>query len=124
MRLAPTEKLAASLVMTKASKLSPGPPGFSVCVIRLRMSPPREFILEWNSMQATPSPRSMREAPEFFFTTPRDFLATAADQTPLAASTAFRAPELRSKYALPEAALASSAYQEVFPAANSFSTFA
>ena len=28
MRLAPTEKFVASLVMTKASKSSPGPPGF------------------------------------------------------------------------------------------------
>ena len=31
MMLAPTEKFAASLVITKASKLSPAPPGFSVC---------------------------------------------------------------------------------------------
>ena len=38
------------------------------------MSPPSEFILEWNSMQPTPSPRSMSEAPAFFFTTPFGFL--------------------------------------------------
>ena len=33
-------------------------------------------------MQATPSPRSTSEAPEFFFTTPLDFLATVTDHTP------------------------------------------
>ena len=38
MRLAPTEKLGASLVMTKASKLSPAPPGFSVCETNWTMS--------------------------------------------------------------------------------------
>ena len=82
MMLAPTEKLAASLVMTKASKLSPAPPGFSVCVMSDTMSPPSEFILEWNSMQPTPSPISMSEAPAFFLTTPLAFLATVTDQTP------------------------------------------
>ena len=40
------------------------------------MSPPSAFILEWNSMQPTPSPRSISEAPAFFFTTPFDFFAT------------------------------------------------
>ena len=34
------------------------------------MSAPSAFILEWNSMQPTPSPRSTSEAPEFFLTTP------------------------------------------------------
>ncbi len=88
MMLAPTEKLGASLVMTKASKLSPAPPGFSVWVIICTMSPPSEFILEWNSMQATPSPRSTSDAPEFFFTTPFDFFATVTDHTPSGTSTA------------------------------------
>src|SRR5438445_8062579 len=37
------------------------------------ISAPSEFILEWNSIQPTPSPRSNSEAPEFFFTTPLDF---------------------------------------------------
>src|SRR5438309_1158363 len=82
MRFAPTEKFVASLVMTKASKLSPGPPGFRDCVMRLTMSVPSEFILLWNSMQPTPSPRSTRDAPEFFFTTPLDFFATVTDLTP------------------------------------------
>ncbi len=31
---------------------------------------------------ATPSPRSTRDAPEFFLTTPLDFFATVTDQTP------------------------------------------
>src|SRR5438067_1683326 len=61
MTFAPTEKLSASLVITKASKLSPGPLDLSDCVTRPTMSPPNAFILEWNSMQATPSPRSTRE---------------------------------------------------------------
>ena len=86
MMLAPTEKFAASLVMTKASKLSPAPPGFSVCVIICTMSPPSAFILEWNSMQPTPSPRSTSDAPAFFFTTKFDFLATVTDQTPAGTS--------------------------------------
>ena len=68
--------------MTKASKASPGPPGFSDCVIKVMMSAPSEFILLWNSRQATPSPRSTSDAPEFFFTTPLDFFATVTDQTP------------------------------------------
>jgi len=67
MRLAPTEKFVASLVMTNASKLSPGPPALRVCKIKLIMSAPSEFILLWNSMHPTPSPRSTSEAPEFFF---------------------------------------------------------
>ncbi len=86
MMLAPTEKLGASLVITKASKLSPAPPGFMVEVIICTMSPPSEFILEWNSMQPTPSPRSTSEAPEFFFTTPFDFFATVTDHTPAGTS--------------------------------------
>ena len=72
----------ASLVMTKASKLSPGPPGLSVWRISEMMSAPSAFILEWNWMQPTPSPRSTSEAPEFFLTTPLDFFATSTDQTP------------------------------------------
>src|SRR5579862_98452 len=82
MRFAPTEKFGASFVMTNASKLSPGPPGLRDCVIRPMMSAPSEFILLWNSMHPTPSPRSTSDAPEFFFTTPFDFLATVTDQTP------------------------------------------
>ena len=60
MRFAPTEKFAASLVMTNASKSSPGPPGFSVCVIRLMMSAPSEFIL-LNGTRC--SPRRRRDPP-------------------------------------------------------------
>jgi len=66
----------------------------------------------------------MSEAPEFFFTTPRDFLATAADHTPGAAidrlfvrpssdrSKPRRKPRSRRRNT-----------KRFFPAANSFSTF-
>src|SRR5208283_4432405 len=123
-RLAPTEKFAASLVITKASKFSPGPPGLRACRIKLMMSAPSEFILLWNSMQPTPSPRSTSDAPEFFFTTPLDFFATATDHTPAGTSTGFRFPVSRSKYARPDDDFGSSLYQDFLPAARNFSTFA
>src|ERR1700686_4992494 len=123
-RLAPTEKFGASLVMTKASKLSPEPPGFSVWMMSEMMSAPRAFILEWNSMQATPSPRSTNEALEFFLTTPLDFFATSTDHTPAGTSTGLRFPLARSKQALPEGVFGSSAYQDFFPETSSFSTLA
>ncbi len=66
--------------------MSPAPPGFKVWVMNETMSPPSEFILEWNSMQPTPSPRSTSEAPAFFLTTPLAFLATVTDQTPAGTS--------------------------------------
>src|SRR5208337_801551 len=75
-------------------------------------------------MQPTPSPRSMSEAPEFVFTTPLDFLATSTDQTPSGTVTGCQLPVARSKYSLPEAALASSAYQDFLPDASNFSTLA
>src|SRR6202044_1713674 len=87
------------------------------------MSVPSVFILEWNSMQATPSPRSTRDAPEFFFTTPFDFLAAVTDHTPAGTSTGCQLPLLRCQYLRPEGVAESSMYQEVRPAANSFSTF-
>src|SRR6266852_9901983 len=105
--------------MTKASKASPGPPGFSVCKISEMMSAPSAFIFEWNWMQPTPSPRSTSDAPEFFFTTPFDFFATSTDQTPAGTETDFDTPLARSKYALPEAVFASSEYHDVFPEASS-----
>src|SRR5439155_5829780 len=123
MRFAPTEKFVASLVMTKASKLSPGPPGFRDCVMRLTMSVPSEFILLWNSMQPTPSPRSTRDAPEFFFTTPLDFFATVTDLTPAGTCTGCKSPVPRSQYLRPEGDLGSSAYQDFWPDASSFSIF-
>src|SRR6266404_4806699 len=110
--------------MTKASKLSPGPPGFSVWVMSEMMSAPRAFILEWNWMQATPSPRSTSEAPEFFLTTPLDFFATSTDQTPARTATGLRFPLARSKKALPEEVFGSSAYQDFCPEASSLSTLA
>ena len=61
------------------------------------MSPPSEFILEWNSMQPTPSPRSTSDAPEFFLTTPLDFFATSTDHTPAGTFTGSYFPVLRSK---------------------------
>src|SRR6202795_4846691 len=88
------------------------------------MSPPSEFILLWNSMQPTPSPRSTSDAPEFFLTTPFDFLATVTDHTPAGTCTACQLPVARSQYLRPEAALESSAYQDFCPEASSFSTFA
>src|ERR1700692_2143500 len=75
-------------------------------------------------MQPTPSPTSMSEAPEFFLTTPLDFLATSTDQTPSGTATGFRVPLARSKYARPEAVFASSAYQDFLPLASHFSTLA
>src|ERR1700719_1989722 len=115
MRFAPTEKFVASLVMTNASKPSPGPPGFNVCRIKPIMPAPSEFILLWNSMQATPSPRSTSEAPEFFLTTPLDFFATVTDQTPAGTSTGFQFPVSSAQYLRPEAVLGSSAYQDSCP---------
>src|SRR5580704_18408499 len=124
MRLAPTEKFVASLVITNASNASPGPPDFMVCKMSWTMSVPMVFILEWNSMQSTPSPRSMSDAPEFFFTTPFDFFATVVDQTPAGTSTSCQLPVASCQYLRPEAVLGSSAYQDFWPAARSFSTFA
>src|SRR5580700_5810246 len=88
------------------------------------MSAPSEFILLWNSMQPTPSPRSISDAPEFFFTTPLDFFATVTDHTPAGTSTGFQLPVARSKYARPDAAFGSSPYQALWPEASNFSTFA
>src|SRR5580704_3027927 len=88
------------------------------------MSAPSEFILLWNSMQATPSPRSTSDAPEFFFTTPLDFLATVTDHTPAGTSTGFRLPVVRSKYARPDEVLGSSSYHDFLPEESNFSTFA
>src|SRR5215813_14220714 len=100
------------------------PPVLSDCVTICTISPPRAFILVWNSMQPTPSPRSIREAPAFFLTTPFDFLAVATDHTPSATSTGWYFPVRRSKYARPEGAVGSSLYQLLAPEANSFSTLA
>src|SRR5271156_4932076 len=123
-KFAPTEKFGASLVMTKASKPSPGPPAFSVWRMSVIMSAPSAFILEWNSMQPTPSPRSTSEAPEFFLTTPLDFLATSTDQTPSGTATGCQLPVARSQYLRPDAVFGSSAYQDLSPEASSFSTLA
>src|SRR3984885_14122387 len=88
------------------------------------MSAPKEFILLWNSMQATPLPRSTNEAPEFFFTTPLDFFATATDHTPAGTSTGFQWLPARSQYLRPDRVFGSSEYQDFCPAANNFSTLA
>src|SRR5208283_3834128 len=125
-RFAPTEKFCASLVMTKASKASPGPPGFNVWRINEIMSAPRAFILEWNWMQPTPSPRSTSDAPEFFLTTALDFvfIATSTDQTPAGTVTGCQLPVARSQYLRPVGVFGSSAYQDFFPEPSSFSTLA
>src|SRR5580658_825225 len=88
------------------------------------MSEPSVFILLWNSMQATPSPRSTTEAPEFFLTTPLDSFATVTDQTPDGTSTGFQFPIASCQYLRPEGVFGSSAYHDFWPAARSFSTFA
>src|SRR5215472_10748581 len=74
-------------------------------------------------MQATPSPRSTTEAPEFFFTTPFVFLATVTDQTPAGTATGFQCAFARSQYSRPAGDFGSSAYQDFWPEASSFSTF-
>src|SRR6266700_3555379 len=96
LRLAPTEKFPASLVITNASKSSPGPPDFKVCEMSCTMSLPMVFIFEWNSMQPIPSPKFTKEAPEFFLTTPLDFFATSTDHTPAGTSTGLYSFALRS----------------------------
>src|SRR5256885_11501811 len=76
-------------------------------------------------MQPTPSPRSISDAPAFFFTTPPDFfLAISTDHTPAGAGTGLYSPPAASKKARPELAEASSTYQDFFPAASSFSALA
>src|SRR5579863_4179939 len=75
-------------------------------------------------MQPTPSPRSINDAPEFFFTTPLDFFATVTDHTPAGTCTASQLPVPRSQYLRPEADWGSSLYQFFCPVARSFSTFA
>src|SRR5271170_6510967 len=88
------------------------------------MSAPSEFILLWNSMQATPSPRSTSDAPEFFLTTPFDFFATVTDHTPAGTRTGCQLSVCRLQDLRPEGDLAPSIYQPLCPAASSFSTFA
>src|ERR1700739_4727643 len=88
------------------------------------MSAPSEFILELNSMQPTPSPRSTRDAPEFFFTTPLDFLATPTDHTPAGTCTDSQLSVPSSQYLRAEGDLGSSMYQDFCPVASSLSTLA
>src|SRR5260221_1325274 len=88
------------------------------------MTPTRAFILLWNSMQPTPSPKSTSDAPEFFLTTPLDFFATATDHKPSETSTGLYVPLRRSKYARPDFAERSSLYQVFAPDASSISALA
>src|ERR1700691_2182222 len=92
--------------------------------MRLRMSAPSVFILLWNSMQPTPSPRSTTEAPGFFLTTPLDFFATATDQTPGGTWSSCQLPVVSCQYFRPDGVFGSSAYHDFWPAASSFSTLA
>src|SRR3954447_5627075 len=87
------------------------------------MSAPSAFILLWNSMQATPSPRSTSDAPEFFFTTPLDFLATVTDHTPGGACTGSQLSVPISQYFFPNADFGSSMYQDFCPEASNRSAF-
>src|ERR1700722_2001520 len=75
-------------------------------------------------MQATPSPRSTSDAPEFFFTTPFDCLATVTDHTPVGTAIGCQLPVASCQNLRPEAVLGSSAYQDFCPEARSFSTLA
>src|SRR5438105_10119789 len=96
------------------------PPVLSDWVTICTMSPPSAFILLWNSMQPTPSPRSISDAPAFFLTTPPDFfLAISTDHTPAVAGAGLYPPPATSKKARPELAEASSTYQDFLPAASS-----
>src|SRR4051794_8831552 len=74
-------------------------------------------------MHPTPSPRSISEAPAFFFTTPFDFFAAVTDQTPSGTSTGVNDDVRRSKYSLPDPALVESWYQVFAPEPSNFSTF-
>src|SRR3954464_2736099 len=75
-------------------------------------------------MQATPSPRSTSDAPEFFLSTPFDFLATVTDQTPLGTCTGSQFSLLISQYFRPAADFGSSTYHDFNREARSFSTLA
>src|SRR3981081_550335 len=72
-------------------------------------------------MQPTPSPRSTRDAPEFFFTTPLDFLATPTDQTPAGTWAGSQFSVFRSQYLRPDGDFGSSVYHDFLPEARSFS---
>src|ERR1700686_4234614 len=72
----------------------------------------------------SPSPRSTREAPEFFFTTPLDFFATVTDQTPAGTCTDSQLSVPSSQYLRPAGEVASSMYQDFCPEASSLSTLA
>src|SRR5215470_9749102 len=88
------------------------------------MSPPSEFILEWNSMQPTASPRSINDAPEFLLTTPPDFFATDTDHTPAGTTTGEYKFTAKSQYPRPEGTSRSFAYQDLLAEASRLSTFA
>src|SRR5208282_5392873 len=75
-------------------------------------------------MHPMPSPRSTSDAPEFFLTTPFDFLATSTDQTPSGTATGCQLPVARSQYLRPDAVFGSSSYHDFFPEPSSFSTLA
>src|SRR5713226_4860734 len=75
-------------------------------------------------MQPTPSPRSTSDAPEFFFTTPLDFFATLTDHSPAETCTGCQLSVPRSQNLRPAGDLGSSLYQDFWPDASSFSTFA
>src|SRR5579871_209074 len=75
-------------------------------------------------MQATPSPRSISDAPEFFLTTPLDFFATVTDHTPGATCSGSQVSVPISQYLRPAGDLGSSMYQHFLPELRRRSTFA
>ena len=79
-RLAPAEKMSASLPTTSAGKFRPASrtPACSISIA----SPPIVFIFEWNSTHNTPSPRSTRLAPAFDRTTVERSLADCSISSP------------------------------------------
>src|SRR3954462_11760981 len=75
-------------------------------------------------MQATPSPKSTRDAPEFFLTTPLDFFATVTDHNPVGTCSGSQLSVPISQYLRPAADCGSSMYHDFCPEANNLSTFA
>gem|GEM_PF-4861182 len=71
-RLAPTEKLAPWLAMTRPTPSCSARP--IALWVMARMSPVMAFIFEWNSKPKTPSPRSRTEQLAVFSTTLPAFL--------------------------------------------------
>src|ERR1700704_2707469 len=69
-----------------------------------------------------PSPRSTKDAPAFFLTTPLDFFTTSTDHAPCGTSTFRQSPVAKSQYFRPDEAVGSAAYHDFCPEESNFST--